>query len=154
MPIAVFLVVAIAGFKADIFAWNFWGGEERSLASQVRPSFLAREDPNQVPAAALWLTNIVLVTWFAEYAFTRALKMTRSMTLIPYLLVAAYGLKLAWTGKTYEQSEGSRTSDGVRGAIATLDAAAGPARTRRMSNHHAVISRKERASCIATSTSR
>ena len=39
VPIAVFLVVAVAGFKADIFAWNFWGGEERSLsslASQVR----------------------------------------------------------------------------------------------------------------------
>jgi arginine:ornithine antiporter / lysine permease len=28
-------------------------------------------------------------------SFTLALKMTSSMTLIPYLLVAAYGLKLA-----------------------------------------------------------
>ena len=39
------------------------------------PSFLARENANKAPAAALWLTNIViqlflLVTWFAEYAFT------------------------------------------------------------------------------------
>jgi arginine:ornithine antiporter/lysine permease len=32
-------------------------------------------------------------------SFTLALKMTSSMTLIPYLLVAAYGLKLAWTGE-------------------------------------------------------
>jgi len=247
VPIAVFLVVAAAGFKADIFAWNFWGGEERSLpslASQVRntmlvtvfvfvgiegasvysrhakkredvgtatvlgflgvlcllilvtmfsygvllrpdlqalptpamagvfasivgpwglvfisvgllisilgnylswsllaaevlhsaaknqtmPSVLARENANKVPAAALWLTNIViqlflLVTWFAEYAFTLALKMTSSMTLIPYLLVAAYGLKLAWTGKTYEQDGRSRTGDWIRGALATLYAA-------------------------------
>jgi arginine:ornithine antiporter/lysine permease len=92
------------------------------------PSFLARENANKVPSAALWLTNIViqlflLVTWFAEYAFTMALKMTSSMTLVPYLLVAAYGLKLAWTGKTYEQDGSGRTGDGVRGAIATVYAA-------------------------------
>jgi len=247
VPIFVFLVVAIAGFKADIFAWNFWGGEAQtfgSLANQVRhtmlvtvfvfvgiegasvysrhakkredvgtatvlgflgvlcllimvtmlsygvllrpdlqalptpamagvmasivgpwglvfisigllisilgnylswsllaaevlhsaaknntmPSFLARENDNKVPVAALWLTNIVIqafliVTWFAEYAFTLALKMTSSMTLIPYLLVAAYGLKLAWTGSTYEQDGASRTGDAVRGGIATLYAA-------------------------------
>jgi arginine:ornithine antiporter / lysine permease len=33
--------------------------------------------------------------WFAEYAFILALNLTSAMTLIPYLLVAAYGLKLA-----------------------------------------------------------
>ena len=27
--------------------------------------------------------------------------MTSAMTLMPYLLVAAYGFKLAWTGETY-----------------------------------------------------
>lgn len=247
VPIFVFIVVVIAGFKADIFAWNFWGGEERSFASlagqvrntmlvtvfvfvgiegasvysrharnrndvgtatvlgflgvlcllimvtmlsygvllrpdlqalptpamagvfasivgpwglvfisvgllisilgnylswsllaaevlhsaaknQTMPSFLARENANKVPVAALWLTNIViqlflLVTWFAEYAFTLALKMTSSMTLIPYLLVAAYGLKLAWTGETYERDARSRSGDWMRGAIATVYAA-------------------------------
>ena len=78
---------------------------------------------------ALWLTNIVIqafliVTWFAEHAFTLALKMTSSMTLIPYLLVAAYGLKLAWTGATYERDGRARRVDGVRAAIATVYAAA------------------------------
>lgn len=247
VPIVVFIVVAIVGFRADIFAWNFWGGEERSLSSvanqarstmlvtvfvfvgiegasvysryakrredvglatvlgflgvlcllilvtilsygvllrpdlaalptpamagvmaalvgpwglvfisigllisilgnylawsllaaevlhsaaknQTMPAFLARENKNQVPAAALWLSNIViqiflLITWFAEYAFTLALKMTSSMTLIPYLLVAAYGLKLAWTGETYAGDGRGRTGDWVRGAIATIYAA-------------------------------
>jgi arginine:ornithine antiporter/lysine permease len=244
VPIAVFIFVAIAGFKADIFALNFWGSDERtlsSLAGQVRntmlvtvfvfvgiegasvysryakrredvgiatvlgflgvlcllvmvtilsygvllrpdlaalptpamagvmasivgpwglvfvsigllisilgnylswsllaaevlhsaaknktmPSFLAGENKNGTPAAALWLTNIViqlflLVTWFAEYAFTLALKMTSSMTLIPYLLVAAYGFKLAWTGETYKADEPGRSVDRLRGAIAVL----------------------------------
>jgi arginine:ornithine antiporter/lysine permease len=92
------------------------------------PSFLARENAKKVPAGALWLTNIViqvflLVTYFAEYAFTLALKMTSSMTLIPYLLVAAYGLKLAWTGETYAADPRGRAIDGIRGAIATVYAA-------------------------------
>lgn len=244
VPIGVFIVVAIAGFKADIFALNFWGSEEQTLssvASQVRgtmlatvfvfvgiegasvysryaknrkdvgiatvlgflgvlcllvlvcilsygvllrpdlaalptpsmagvmasivgpwgllfisagvlisilgnylswsllaaevlysaaknevmPAFLARENKNNAPVAALWLTNIViqiflLVAWFAEYAFTLALKMTSSMTLVPYLLVAAYGLKFAWTGESYAPDERSRTTDWVRSALATL----------------------------------
>jgi arginine:ornithine antiporter/lysine permease len=92
------------------------------------PSFLAYENARKVPAGALWLTNIViqlflLVTYFAEYAFTLALKMTSSMTLIPYLLVAAYGLKLAWTGETYAVDPHGRTIDWIRGAIATIYAA-------------------------------
>jgi arginine:ornithine antiporter / lysine permease len=43
VPIAVFIVVAIVGFQADIFALNFWGGEAASVgnvASQVRASML------------------------------------------------------------------------------------------------------------------
>ena len=63
------------------------------------------------------------MTWFAEYAFTLALKMTSAMTLVPYLLVAAYGLKLAWIGETYASDARSRTADGVRGALATVYAA-------------------------------
>ena len=31
--------------------------------------------------------------------------MTSVMTLVPYLLVAAYGLKLAWTGETYDSRQ-------------------------------------------------
>jgi arginine:ornithine antiporter/lysine permease len=81
-----------------------------------------------VPTAALWLTNSVIqifliVTYFAEYAFILALKMTSSMTLIPYLLVAAYGLKLAWTGETYAADGRDRRVDWVRSAIATVYAA-------------------------------
>ena len=92
------------------------------------PSFLAGENHHKVPAAALWLTNAVIqafliVTWFADYAFTLALKMTSAMTLLPYLLVAAYGLRLAWTGETYAANRRSRGIDWTRAAAATLYAA-------------------------------
>jgi arginine:ornithine antiporter/lysine permease len=45
------------------------------------------------------------------------------MTLIPYLFVAAYGLKIAWTGETYENEPRSRAVDWGRGALATIYAA-------------------------------
>jgi arginine:ornithine antiporter/lysine permease len=55
-----------------------------------------------------------------------ALKMTSSMTLFPYLLVAAFGVKLAWTGATYAAGHPGatgRTADGLRAAVATVYAA-------------------------------
>ena len=58
------------------------------------------------------------MSWFAEHAFTLVLKMTGSMVLIPYLLVAAYGVQLAWRGETYAAQPGARRLDLVRGAIA------------------------------------
>src|SRR5262249_40723479 len=43
--------------------------------------------------------------------------------LIPYLLVAAFGLKLAWTGDTYEKDSRDRRKDVVIAVIATVYAA-------------------------------
>ena len=82
-----------------------------------------------MPHVALWMTTLaiqafLIVTWFAEQAFTLALKMTSAMTLLPYLLVAAYGFKLAWSGETYAGDAAAATHDRVIGAIATLYAAA------------------------------
>ena len=43
---------------------------------------------------------------------------------LPYLLVAAYGFKLAWTGETYAGERRARSKDRVVGALATAYAAA------------------------------
>ena len=43
VPLAVFIVIAIAGFRADIFALNFWGSDEPSVGgvlAQVRNTML------------------------------------------------------------------------------------------------------------------
>ena len=124
--ISVGLLISVLG---NYLSWSLLAAEvlHSAAAHRTMPSFLARENANKVPAAALSLTNIViqtflLVTYFAEYAFNLALKMTSSMTLIPYLLVAAYGLKLAWTGETYADAR-DRAVDWFRDAIATLYAA-------------------------------
>jgi arginine:ornithine antiporter/lysine permease len=50
--------------------------------------------------------------------------MTSAMTLLPYLLVAAYGFKLAWTGETYGADARGRVAGRWVGGIATLYAAA------------------------------
>jgi arginine:ornithine antiporter/lysine permease len=125
--ISVGLLISVLG---NYLAWSLLASEVlfSSARANSMPAFLAHENENGVQSAALWTTNFLIqlfliLTAFAEYAFTLALKMTSAMTLIPYLLVAAYGLKLAWTGDTYERDGRSRSADMTRGAIATLYAA-------------------------------
>ena len=124
--ISIGLLISVLG---NYLSWSLLAAEVVFSAAQNRtmPSFLAHENQNKAPAAALWLTNgviqlFLIVSFFAEYAFTIALKMTSAMTLIPYLFVAAYGLKLAWTGETYAGGR-DRKVDWTRGAIATIYAA-------------------------------
>jgi arginine:ornithine antiporter/lysine permease len=122
--ISVGLLISVLG---NYLSWSLLAAEvvHSAASNDTMPRFLARENARKVPAAALWLTNIViqlflLVSFYAEYAFILALKMTSAMTLIPYLLVAAYGFKLAATGETYDKPSSGRGVDWVRGAIATV----------------------------------
>lgn len=126
--VSVGLLISIAG---NYLSWSLLAAEVLSSAAKhnTLPAFLARENAKQVPYTALLLTNIViqaflLVTFFAEYAFTIALKMTSAMILVPYFLVAAYGFKLAWTGETYADTANGRRREAVFAAIATLYAIA------------------------------
>jgi arginine:ornithine antiporter/lysine permease len=89
------------------------------------PKLFAKENGNKVPSAALWLTNVVIQiflisTYFSQDAFTLMLKLTSAMTLIPYLLVAAYGFLIARRGETYELSPEKRPRDLIIGGIAVL----------------------------------
>jgi arginine:ornithine antiporter / lysine permease len=78
-----------------------------------------------VPAAALWLSNgivqlFVISTLFTEDAFTLMLKLSSAISLIPYLLVAGYGLLIARRGETYETRPQERNRDLTLAGIATL----------------------------------
>jgi arginine:ornithine antiporter/lysine permease len=125
--ISVGLLISVLG---NYLSWSLLAAEVAFAAAKngTLPAFLARENANQVPSGALWATNIMiqiilLISPLAEYAFLLVLKMTSAMTLVPYLLVGAYGLKLAWTGETYDKTPRGRTGDLIRGAIATVYAA-------------------------------
>lgn len=118
------LIISVAG---AYLSWVLLAAEILYSASKfdTMPRFLSKENESGVPSNALWLTNIVvqvflILTLFAQYAFTLALELTSSMILIPYLLVAAYGFKLAWTGETYERDSSGHRGDFVRAGIALL----------------------------------
>jgi arginine:ornithine antiporter/lysine permease len=126
--ISVGLLISVLG---NYLSWSLLAAEvlHSAAKNETMPAFLASENANNSPAGALWLTNFVIqgfliVSWFAEEAFLMALKMTSSMTLIPYMFVAAYGFKLAQTSETYDVQPESRTKDWIVGLVATLYAAA------------------------------
>ena len=126
--VSVGLLISVLG---NYLSWSLLAAEVLHSAARNRtmPAALAAENSRGVPSAALWLTNsliqaFLLVTWFAEYAFLLALKMTSAMTLVPYLLVGAYGFKLSAT-RADGAGDGSdhRGRRLVCGAIATTYAA-------------------------------
>ncbi len=122
--ISIGLIVSVLG---AYLSWSLLAAEVLFSAARMEtmPAFLGAENRNRVPFAALWLTNLLVqfflvMTLFAEQAFLLALKLTSSMILLPYLLVAAYALKLAWRGETYAEGTAGRTGDLVRAGLATL----------------------------------
>jgi arginine:ornithine antiporter/lysine permease len=122
--VSIGLIISVLG---AYLSWSLLAAEVLFSAARMdsMPKFLARENRNQVPAAALWLTSCLIqlflvFSFFAEQAFLLALKLTSSMILLPYLLVAAYALKLALAGETYEGDPAARRGDLVRAAIATI----------------------------------
>ncbi|MBB3595261.1 arginine:ornithine antiporter/lysine permease [Rhizobium sp. BK529] len=124
MFVSAGLIISVAG---AYLSWVLLAAEILFSAAkyETMPRFLSHENKNGVPSNALWLTNILvqiflILTLFAQHAFRLALELTSSMILIPYLLVAAYGFKLAWTGETYDRDPASHRGEFVRSGIALI----------------------------------
>jgi arginine:ornithine antiporter/lysine permease len=122
--ISIGLLISVLG---AYLAWSLLAAEMLFVAAKgdVVPKVFARENANQVPAVALWLTAILvqlllIVTLFASEAFDLALAMTSAKTLIPYVLAAAFALKLAGSGETYAPGSRDRRKDLVIGVLATF----------------------------------
>lgn len=98
---AVFVSIGLAISVAGAYiAWVLLAAEilYSAATNKTMPRFLAKENNAGVPANALWLTNVIvqlflIVSMFSDYAFVLAVAMTSSMILVPYLLVAAFGVK-------------------------------------------------------------
>jgi arginine:ornithine antiporter/lysine permease len=122
--ISIGLLISVLG---NYLSWALLSAEVMHAAARsgVMPASLGRDNAAGAPAAALWVSNIVIqifliISWFAEQGFAMALKMTGAMTLFPYLLVAAYAVRLGWTGETYADDPKDRRGDLIRGALATI----------------------------------
>ncbi len=122
--ISIGVIVSVLG---AYLAWSLVCAEVLFVASSTRdmPRVFGTENRNNVPAAALWLTNIivqlfVISTYWSQDAFALMLNLTSSMSLIPYLFVAAYGFLIARRGETYEVRPDQRRRDLIIAGIAAI----------------------------------
>ncbi|MFB7241427.1 basic amino acid/polyamine antiporter [Streptomyces populi] len=97
--VSVGLIVSVLG---AYLAWTLMAAEVLFVAAKDEdmPRFLARSTRADVPAPALLLSTVLtqtvlVVTLFSDDAFNFALDLTSALTLIPFLLAAAFALKIA-----------------------------------------------------------
>ena len=122
--ISVGLLVSVLG---AYLAWSLICAEVLFAAAKARdmPKIFSTENQNKVPAAALWLTNIVvqffvITTYWSQDAFSLMLNLTSVMALIPFFLVALYGFLVAKRGETYQTRPQERTRDLIIAGIAVI----------------------------------
>ncbi|MCE7763378.1 arginine-ornithine antiporter [Pseudomonas sp. WOUb67] len=122
--ISVGLIISLLG---ALLSWVLLCAEIMFAAAKdhTMPEFLRRENANQVPANALWLTNamvqiFLVITLFSNSTYLSLIYLATSMILVPYLWSAAYAFLLALRSETYEQALAERKKDLVIGSIALL----------------------------------
>jgi arginine:ornithine antiporter/lysine permease len=122
--VSVGLIVSVLG---AYLAWSLICAEVLFAAAKAKdmPKVFATQNANQVPAAALWMTNIVvqlfvITTYFSRDAFSLMLNLTSAVVLIPYLFVAAYGFMIARRGETYKTRPKERKRDLAIATIAVI----------------------------------
>ncbi|MEB8338493.1 basic amino acid/polyamine antiporter [Streptomyces endophyticus] len=111
--ISVGLIVSVLG---AYLAWTLMAAEVLFVAAKDddMPRFLRRASPADVPVPALLMTTILtqvvlVVTAFSDDAFNFALDLTSALSLIPYLLAAAFAAKIGMRADPL--TAGGRTSN-------------------------------------------
>ncbi|MGK4585939.1 basic amino acid/polyamine antiporter [Kitasatospora sp. HPMI-4] len=92
------LIVSVLG---AYLAWTLMAAEVLFVAAKDddMPRFLRRSSAVDVPVPALVMTTVLtqamlIITLFSEDAFNFALDLTSALSLIPFLLAAAYAVKI------------------------------------------------------------
>lgn len=121
--VAVGVILSVQG---AYLAWTLISAEVMYMPSTtgLLPQFLSRENRAGTPITALLVTSLAVQLLLAasllvENALDFMLKLDTALSLIPYLLAAAYALKLTITGETYGSAEGAeRRKQQVIAAVA------------------------------------
>ncbi|WP_431237328.1 basic amino acid/polyamine antiporter [Mycolicibacterium aichiense] len=121
--IRVGVIVSVLG---AYLAWTLMAAEILYLPakSDDMPRFLARTNSHGAPVAALIMAGglvqlLLILLLFTSDALNFMLDLTAALSLVPYLLAAAYALKLTITGDTYGRGD-PRRSDMVVAVLATI----------------------------------
>lgn len=107
-------------------AWTLMAAEILYIPAKAddMPKFLARENANGAPVAALVMAGglvqlLLILLLFTSEALDFMLDLTAALALIPYLLAAGYALKLTVTRETYSDRR-SLIPDMIVSAVATI----------------------------------
>jgi arginine:ornithine antiporter/lysine permease len=122
--ISVGVLISVLG---AYLAWSLLVAEVPFSASRSgdMPRFLGRENANRVPANAMWVSNtiisgFVISTYWSADAFNFMLDMATVASLLPYLLVAGFGILLTRSAASYADAPGERRRDHVIAWIAAV----------------------------------
>lgn len=118
------LIVSVLG---AYLAWSLMAAEVAYVAARHRdmPRALARLNDKGVPATALWVSNglvqaFLLITLVSEDAFSLTLELTSALSLVPYLLAAAFATKLSLARDLPRASDRSHKKELLVAASATV----------------------------------
>ncbi|HEU5483808.1 MAG TPA: basic amino acid/polyamine antiporter [Microlunatus sp.] len=107
--ISVAVLVSVLG---AYLAWTLMAAEVLYMPAhnEDMPRFLGRENKAGTPITALiastiFVQSLLVLTLFVADALNFMLDLCTSLALLPYLLAAAYSLKLAITGESYRDDE-------------------------------------------------
>jgi arginine:ornithine antiporter/lysine permease len=110
--VSVGLIVSVLG---AYLAWTLMAAEVLFVAAQDddMPRFLRRATPDDVPVPALVMTTtlvqlVLIITLFSDDAFNFALDLTSALSIIPFLLAAAFAVKISLRPDLLTQGGGSR----------------------------------------------
>jgi arginine:ornithine antiporter/lysine permease len=122
--ISIGVVVSVLG---AYLAWTLMSAEVMYIpaTNADMPKFLKRVNRAGTPIMALILTSALIqiflvVTLTSNDALNFMLDLCTSLSLVPYSLVAAYGLKIAVTGETYEADAKARRSQRTIAGLAMI----------------------------------
>ncbi|WP_432479637.1 basic amino acid/polyamine antiporter [Nocardioides sp. GXQ0305] len=105
--ISAAVVISVLG---AYLAWTLMAAEVMYIPARADdfPAFLGQENSHGTPITALVVTSLGVqallgLTLFVNDALNFMLDLATSLALLPYLLAAAYALKLGLTGESYEE---------------------------------------------------
>ena len=136
--VSIGVIISVQG---AYLAWTLINAEVLYMPARgdVMPRFLTRDNAHGTPIAALLTTIavqfVLVLVLFIDDALDFMLKLDTALSLIPYLLAAAYALKLTITRETY------------RGRRAGAAQAAASRPSRSSTRLHAVRRRARSTSC-------
>jgi arginine:ornithine antiporter/lysine permease len=122
--ISVAVIVSVLG---AYLAWTLMAAEVMYIPARADdfPEFLGQENSAGTPITALVVTSLgvqalLALTLFVNDALNFMLDLSTSLAILPYLLAAAYALKLGLTGESYDGvATGTRRRETIIAGVAT-----------------------------------